>query len=84
MFGFGKRKKAKAKKTNIHDTKGWVSPEMLESTDLPDPYHEGYDACLMHGWTSEENPYNPNTARVKFYWWNRGFCEALDELQPGM
>ena len=82
MFGFGKRKKAKAKKTNIHDNRGWITPESLESTDLPDCYHEGYDACLMHGWTSEENPYKEQTLRN--YWWNRGFCEALDELKPGM
>lgn len=79
MFGFGKRKKAKAKKTNIHDMKGWISASMLESTDLPDPYHEGYDACLMHGQDSEENPYKEQTAR--HYWWLRGYADAYEELK---
>jgi ribosome modulation factor len=78
MF-FGKKKKAKAKKTDIHDTKGWVSPESLVSTDLPDAYHEGYDACLMWGMDSEENPYKDHTARA--YWWLRGYSEAYDELK---
>lgn len=80
MFGFGKRKKgAKARKTDIHDSTGWVSPSDLENTDLPDSYHEGYDACIVHGLDSEENPYKEQTAR--HYWWLRGYSEAYDELK---